>query len=182
MMQNEEYRLEVYERVVEGKKYYVANVGSEAHGRPSFTLFVHESLVETHEGSSFVRFPSMAEVKETEDKSVYVLIPSDNKITHYIFVMCGYRGTSTITLLSPSDAKIYKFLVYRSEMGSAGISEGALITVEKYQSVKIKWERTGRTYGEPHKGITIYHIDGSKEEIERVDEQTLKTVDEILGR
>jgi hypothetical protein len=75
-MEKEEKRIPVYERTVEGKKYYFVEIGKEAHGRPSFTLFVHESLVETEDNEKFVKFPARAEIKETEKKSVYVLVPS----------------------------------------------------------------------------------------------------------
>ncbi|MFZ8804316.1 MAG: hypothetical protein ACO2PO_15205, partial [Candidatus Calescibacterium sp.] len=70
----------------------------------------------------------------------------------------------------------YKFWEYSSPRGSLGISEGVLVETSK-ETIKIKWERTGRLYGSAPKGITVLHIDGRVEELPIEDEELLKELE-----
>jgi hypothetical protein len=82
----------------------------------------------------------------------------------YFIVPCGYRGSSQYEIIDPVEVVEYKFYKYSSEIGSLGISSGALI-VTKSDKVKIKWHRTGRLYGAVADGISILTIDGNEEEL-----------------
>jgi hypothetical protein len=42
-------------------------------------------------------------------------------------------------------------------------------------------ERSGRTYGESHKGVMVLYPDGTVEEIKRLNEEKLKVINELLN-
>ncbi|MCD6458936.1 MAG: hypothetical protein J7K82_08845, partial [Thermoproteales archaeon] len=160
-----------------GTRFYYIDLGSETHGRPSFRLWVSSRLVQTKKDSVYgfgdeieiqvVRFPANAYIKKTE-KGTLILKPSENHITHYIYVPCGYRGGSSIEILEPKDAETFKFYNYSSPRGSLGISVGMLVVIPKDKVLKFRWERSGRTYGDPKEGITIVLPDGTEKEIDMV--------------
>lgn len=155
----------------EGDRYYYIDVGKETHGRPSFRLWVSSRLVEKDAiGSEGVKFPAKAFINKTE-KGTLVLKPSDSLITYNILVECGFRGSSSFQIIEPKDAEIFKYSVYRSELGSLGVSDGALVVAKG--PIKVKWHRSGRTYGEPKQGVTVIYPNGKEESLEFVDEEQL---------
>ncbi|MCX7998432.1 MAG: hypothetical protein N3A69_05695 [Leptospiraceae bacterium] len=174
-------KMKVMKKVAEGKEFFYIDVGDERHGKPSFRLWISSKLVKHDEkGIEYIEFPVQnAKIIKTE-KGTHVLKPSNEFTVYYVFVQCGYRGKSKINVLEPSDAEIFKFLVYRSQTGSLGISEGLLANVRKGQKLKVQWERTGRTYGEPTKGVTIINEDGSEETLELIDKDQLTELKEML--
>jgi len=158
-------KIKLQKKVVEGKTFYYIDIGKEEHYRPSFRLWINRQLVQTDEGGEYISFPIQnARVIRTE-KGNYVLRPEENWNTFKVGVLCGYRGTSTFKVLEPAEAEIFSYKEYASQLGSLGISEYALVSV-KSDKVKIRWERTGRLYGDAPEGITIYYSDGKIEEIE----------------
>lgn len=150
-------------REVEGKKYYLWTVGSEDHWRPTYRIWVSQKLVEEdEEGRAWLVLPKRG-VKIERGKKDLILKEGDYNLFGF-YVFCGYRGGSSYKILSHVDFE-YPFYVYRSERGSLGISDGALV-LTKEDRVRIRWERTGRTYGQPKEGFTVIYLDGRVEEIE----------------
>ena len=128
---------------------YVLKLGAGAHYRPILKFYVHKSLVYEDESGKYVEFPLKAEVKE----EIKAIVPSDKNLLFVIEVEPGYRGDAKLQVLSPT-LKLYDYVIYKSEQGTIGIGQGALIETDR-DYVAYYWERTGRLYGEPKRGITI---------------------------
>ena len=154
----------VEKKVFEDKEFYYVDVGQESHGRPSYRLWVSSHFVAQDEyGRPYIQFPTVhADIVVTE-KGNKVLKPTSGMNVFYIFQECGYRGDSSIEILSPHE-KAFKFLIFSSPVGSLGASEGYLVAT-KESFVKYRWKRTGRLYGSPSKGITAIYVDGKVEEL-----------------
>jgi hypothetical protein len=146
---------------VDGQVFYFCKVGKETHGKPSFILWVNPKLIDLNK--NYIAFPVNATlVKGSKD---YILKPTSNPNlwVFNIWVECGYRGSSNFEILTPYTQKV-DYYEYKSPTGSLGVSKGALVeTTEPY--VKIKFSRTGKTYGKPKSGIMIFKRDGSIEEL-----------------
>lgn len=172
-------RILVGKKEAEGKIFYFADIGSEVHDRKSFRLWISSSLVEREEKDGieieFITLPQKGvDIKKTE-KGTLVLKKGPNNLFD-IYVSSGYRGYSNFEVLSPTEM-ILPYAVYRSPRGNLGISKGALVlTKEPY--VKYKWQKTGRLYGDPEKGISIIYVDGKKEELSGVED--LEELKEVL--
>ncbi len=153
----------------DGKKFYYADFGSETHGRTSFRLWVSSKLVQkdNETGKEYIEFPLKAVIIETE-KGTKVLKPSSDTFVFDIFVPCGYRGGSNYEILSDTISE-HRYYMFESPRGNLGVSVGGLI-VTKQDKIKIKWNRTGRTYGTPAKGYRMYYYDGRVEEIDNLEE------------
>lgn len=156
---------------IEGKKFYYVDFGSETHGRKSFRLWLSSRLItkeKTKDGQEIevIKFPIKAYV-ERKESGTLVLKPSENCWTFDVYVPCGYRGDGTIDIRSDFET-VHWYYEYQSPKGNLGISAGGLITT-KNNYVKIRWERTGRLYGDPPKGIRIYYSDGRIEDIEEIE-------------
>jgi hypothetical protein len=174
-------RFSVTETEFEGRKYFYTTIGREKYLQPGPTLFIHPDLVISEEEGRYIEFPLNGDVTEIEKGAVYLITPTPEKTTYYVYVECGFRGVSMIRVISPQDAKVFTFWDYHSELGSTGKSMWVLIVVNRNEVVKIEWERTGRTYGEPHKGIMVLYPDGTVEEIKRLDEEKLKIINGLLN-
>lgn len=159
--------------IVEGKTLYYLDVGKELHGRKSFRLYVSSKLVEEDEKGAYLRMPrENVDLKVTE-KGTRVLIPG-NCYVFDILVPAGYRGGSSIKILSQIK-HVLSYKAYESPRGSLGISEGVIVISEE-PKVKFYWERTGRTYGSPKKGIAIMNLDG---EVTNIDDATPETLEDL---
>jgi hypothetical protein len=115
------------------------------------------------QNKSYISFPINAQlIKGNKD---YILKPTDNPQLYVfdIWVECGYRGNSDFELLTPYSQKI-DYYEYKSQLGTLGVSKGALIETTEPE-VRIKFKRTGKTYGKPKEGIMIFKLDGSIEEL-----------------
>jgi hypothetical protein len=174
-------RFSVSETEFKGKRYFYTTIGRGRYLQPGPTLFIHPDLITDEGGNKYIQFPVNGDVTEIEKEAVYLITPTPEKTTYYVYVECGFRGMGLIRVLSPENAKVFEFWDYKSELGSIGKSMWALITVDRNEAVKIEWERTGRTYGEPHKGVMVIYPDGTIEEIKRIDEETLKVIDKLLN-
>jgi hypothetical protein len=164
----------VNKKIVEGKVFYYCPFGSETHGTPSFILWVSSKLVEKdEEGRDYLKFPAVnAKIIKT-DKGNYVLKKIDGWITYNVGVRCGYRGSSSYKLINPIGDEIQiVYRVYESPRGNLGISKYGIISTRQ-DPLRISYERTGRLYGEPDKGILIYYSDGRIEEITDIDDEDL---------
>jgi len=148
------------------KQFFYLDFGKETHGRISFRLWVNRKLVKRdNENKPYIEFPiSNAKIIKTE-KGNLVLRPSEGWNTFDLFVECGYRGSSAIEILQPEDAEKYTYSIYRSPLGSLGVSEGKLVCA-KADKVIFRWKKTGRLYGKPSRGITVCYLDGREEELD----------------
>jgi len=120
------------------------NIGSGAHGVPSFRLWVSDKLI----NNEIVEFPVSGRIYTTE-KGNFVLRPDREIVTFDILISCGYRGRSQIEIGDGDECHLI-YYNYKSQLGSLGISTGALISTRK--EVEIKWSRTGRLYGKDSHG------------------------------
>ena len=170
-------------REVEGKRFFYMDVGSETHGRPSFRLWVSERLVQKETKDSqvyFLEFPVLnAGIARTE-KGTLVLRPMLDSIVYNVLVPCGYRGSSSLEVVSPEMAQVYLYKKYSSPRGNLGVSQGAII-VTPFDSIKFKWDRSGRLYGAAPSGVTTIYPDGREETIDRVEDvEDLNELSQLL--
>ena len=134
----------------EGKRFFYMDVGSEVHGRPSFRLWVSGRLVQEeikdNQIKHYLKFPVInAGIVRTE-KGTLVLRPTQNTVTYNVLIPCGYRGGSSLEVVSPEMSQVYLYEEYSSPRGNLGVSQGAII-VAPLGSIRVRWERTGRLYG-----------------------------------
>lgn len=146
--------------------FYFIEVGSEAHGRISARLWVSARLVEDRGKEKAITFPAPARIERTP-RGTIILKPSHDHLTYYVLVPCGYRGSSTVEVIEPTPVESIPFNIYRSPIGSLGISRGVLVVVPA-GPVRYRWTRSGRLYGSASRGITTLYPDGSSETIEGV--------------
>ena len=139
-----------------GDKFPYIDLGYETHGRISFRLWVSGRMVEKDEDGYYLEFPMKGKIERTE-KGNLVLRPSDDYVVYFVFEPCGYRGSSSIKILSP-ETEAFWFSEYSSPRGSLGVSLGALINAKG--SLKYRWEKTGRLYGSSPEGVTTITPDG----------------------
>ncbi len=161
---------EVKFKEFEGNRFYYIDVGSGAHGKISFRLWISSKLVQRDEkGSLFIEFPLQARIVKTE-KGNYVAKAGPG-IIYDVFVDCGYRGESSFEV-EVDDPEILKlgYVIYHSPIGALGVSRGALVYVPSGKPIIVRWKRTGRLYGSPAKGITKYYPDGTVEELDDADD------------
>jgi len=166
-------RLSLNYRETEGRQFFYGDIGSEAHGRPSFRLWVSGRLVQKETKDSqvyyFLKFPVInAGIVRTE-KGTLVLRPAQDTVTYNVLVSCGYRGSSSFEVVSPEMTQVYLYEEYSSPLGNLGVSQGGIV-VAPLGSIKFKWERTGRLYGSAPTGITKLYPDGREETIDRVED------------
>jgi len=172
-------KLYLYKKEVDGKTFYYVEIGSETHGRPTYILWINRRLLteETIETRRFVFPVKGARIEQGKSNRTLILKPDQEKNVFYYLKGCGYRGNSNVEVYDcGDDCKVYKFWEYSSPRGSLGISEGVLVETSK-ETIKMKWERTGRLYGSAPKGITVLHIDGRVEELPIEDEELLKELE-----
>jgi len=171
-------KLHLYEKEVDKKTFYYVEIGSVAHGRPVYLLWINRKLLtqEHIETRRFVFPVKGARIEQGKNSRTLILKPDQEKNVFYYLKGCGYRGNSNVEVYDCGDCKIYKFWEYSSPRGSLGTSEGVLVETSK-EMIKIKWSRTGRLYGSAPIGITILHIDGRVEELPIEDEELLKELE-----
>lgn len=121
-------------------------------------LWIKEDIIVDNE----INFPiNGAKIVRTQ-KGGFVLVPSKDHCTFLVNVHSGFRGTSSISILSQGD--VYHFDIYHSPRGSLGISDGCLVSTPlKY--VEYTWKKTGRLYGHPSEGGVRIDSDGNKTEL-----------------
>lgn len=165
-----------------GNKYPFVDFGSEVHGRISFRLWVSGRLLEKdEEGDYVITFPKRGAKIERTQKGSLVLRPSTDTMVYNIYVPCGYRGDSEITILS-EHYEAFSYYIYHSPRGSLGVSKGMLVNAPEGIPLKYKWKRTGRLYGDPSEGITIVMPDGVEKQFEEVPDglEALQELKEVI--
>jgi hypothetical protein len=181
MRERRTYKVSVTPEEFRGKQYFIAKIGRREYFKPAAILYVHPSLIKSGEVGFYVEFPCKADMRQTSQKDVYVLVPSTDTVTYYVYIKPGFRGMGLINSVSPPEARVIEYWDYESELGSLGRGTIAFIVVPKDVPIKIEWERTGRLYGSPSKGVTVYYPDGTVEELTRVDQSTLDEISKLLG-
>ena len=149
-------------------KFYYTDFGSERHGRTSFRLWVHPSLIKRNENNEpYIEFP-LENASLITGKSEYTIIlrPGDCNLFD-LFVPCGYRGGASINVITPYESE-FPYYAYKSPTGSLGVSVGELVITEE-DHVTYEWKRTGRLYGAEPKGTTTIFLDGREENFEETD-------------
>jgi hypothetical protein len=171
-----------------GRKFFYIPFGSEVHGKISFRLWVSPHLLEEDEkGGLYVEFPVQgARLKKGKNEKSWILIPDVGYWTAHYYIPCGYRGNSSFSVLEPNEYMVAKFYEYHSPRGALGISEGGLISVPiANEYIKIKWSRSGRTYGNEKEGCSILFKNGEEKtiplEICQCDDKELKNLECELG-
>lgn len=159
------------EKVVDERKFYYIDFGSEVHGRTSFRLWVHSSLVERDDkGKPVLYLPRMfARIDQGKHSKTKILRPDKSFWIAHFYCRCGYRGGSSLTV-KEKDAIVIPYSEYRSPRGACGISIGALIQIPiQIDAITIKWKRWGRLYGAPGEGTVILTKTGLIEELPEAD-------------
>ena len=165
-------------KTVDGKTFYYKDFGSEAHGRTSFRLWVHYSLIERgDDGEPYLVLPCKGTLAQGKSSSTVILRPG-NKYIYQVEIPCGYRGEGDYEILNAPDATYYTYYLYRSPAGSLGIGIGGLIE-SSVDPLKISWTRTGRLYGAPGGGTRYYYSDGKIEDFEETDECEIEDLAEV---
>jgi hypothetical protein len=164
----------------EGRRFYYLDVGSGYHGKANFRLWVNAGLVNFDEGGKpYIEFPiSNARIVKTE-KGNLVLRSYEGWYVFDVGIVCGYRGSSSFEILEGDDVELFEYVIYSSPVGSLGISHYGLVNA-KSDKLKVKWNRTGRLYGEPAEGISVYYADGHSETLENIPDG-IEALSELEG-
>jgi len=168
--------LKVKVNQVEEKKFHYVDLGEERNSQRvwiNYLYFEEELKNKLSEYNETIGILQNGRIEKTS-RGNYVIKKGSNNL-FFILVKCGYRGSSYIEVLSEY-SNLVKFSYYHSPRGNLGISDGAIIET-KEDKVKIEWNRRGRLYGNPSKGISIIHIDGQIESVDNIDIEELKEID-----
>lgn len=165
----------------EGKRFPYIDMGSESHGRTSFRLWlagavVKEKAIHKDDGL-YLQFPLPGTIITRTQKGNWVLRLSPDHTTFDIYVRCGYRGGADFEILRPTPVEVLTYKEYHSPRGSLGVSKGALVSVEGHEII-YRWERSGRLYGSPARGVTRLTSDGGKEDMDMLPDG-LEAVEEL---
>jgi len=162
------------------KKYYFIPFGYGWHGEISFRLWINHKLIDRmpkDEDGLLLPIP-IKDVEIQRGRKDYVLRTGSGYLFD-IYIPCGYRGGANFEIIEPEPIQVVSYVDYRSPVGSLGISQGALVVVNK-PFIVYKWHRTGRLYGSEPEGITriIYNKDGEakEEKLDIVDEDELNAL------
>lgn len=156
------------EKKVEGRVFRHVDFGRETHRKVSFRLWLHRAVpIEENE----IKFPIRNFKIEITERGNKVLRPHPDFWVLEVFVPCGHGGNSEFEILEPEEVEVFKYYHFSSLTGSLGVSYGALINVPiKEPSIKVRWRKSGRLYGKPEKGLSIYYQDGTIEELELLED------------
>jgi len=155
----------------ENKRFYYTEVGSEAHGRPTYILWVSPKLVTWEDGTPYLILPTDGRIDRGMKPTTLILRPSSDYWITDCYIESGYRGRSRFDVIEPPDVEVYEYHHCRSPRGSLGISTGALLQVPSTRDrVTVKWWRDGRLYSKPPTGLTVMYRDGRTETLEGIEE------------
>lgn len=168
-------RLEVNCKEVDGRRFFYRDFGSEEHGRTSFRLWVSSNFVKKDkEEGYYIELPLKGvEIFQGKSPNSFILKKGEYNLFNF-FVPSGYRGRGNFMI--EEKTRLYAYDVYESPRGSLGVSAGAFILTPETR-LTVKWERSGRLYGEPDSGTTLLFLDGREEEIEG-DLEDLQNIDD----
>ncbi|NMC99820.1 MAG: hypothetical protein GYA62_08880 [Bacteroidales bacterium] len=138
--------LAVYEKTVEGKKYFFAKLGDRGHGVPEVIVWLSKEVAIEHaEDGTTLDLSKVALRKTAKGGWIFVPAPQGEKVV-IIGIKCGYRGNSYIHCNPISDNEILfqKFHCLDSPRGNLGISEFTLFNIKKGERIKLRFENSGR--------------------------------------
>lgn len=162
------------------RKFYYCDFGSKYHGKTSFRLWVHHSLVTWKDGQPYLQIPQQnVSLQQGKKAGTWILRPGNDNLFE-IYVPCGYRGEAILETITPVTAKA-DYCVYHSPVGSLGVSEGCLITTSE-EAVAYKWNRSGRLYGAPGSGTSRVDLTGNKVDYEETDVCEIEDLAEIIRK
>ena len=165
-------KLYVTEQNIDGKTFYMAKIGLEAHYKPSYIMWVHHNFVKTDEyGRFYIEFPVLnCQLVPGKKETTLILRPGD-QILYKLTIECGYRGNSNIDEIETDgeEYQVFKYYEFASERGNLGVSEGVLILTQA-NPVKVYWSRDGKLDGKAPAGVTVLYKDGVVDVYEEDDE------------
>ena len=148
----------------DGTKFFYFHVGETK-------VWVSSRLVQEEKDRYYIKDDVHGNSRlEITSKGGLVLKPG-NRVVAAVIVECGYRGDSSYQIVEERGVnRIIPVEIYHSPRGSLGISAGFIFEAETYFYLKLKWERTGRTYGAPKEGTAVVEMKGVVEVDEDIDE------------
>ena len=140
----------------DGRAFYYIDFGSEDHGKPSFRLWIHFSLLKKDEKNNpYIEFPVNARIDDGKSSKTKILRPNKNSWVIPLYVKEGFRGSSSLEVKEKIDKEV-SFYEYRSPRGSPGAGEGKLLQIPVIlDAITVHWKATGRLYGDPGEGVAI---------------------------
>jgi len=165
---------------VDGRNFYYIDFGSETHGRTSFRLWIHASLVLKDKEKPFIKFPvQAARIDQGKSSKTLILRPDSNFWVTDFYIPCGYRGSSSF-MVKESGIIVHPYYIYMSPRGNLGVGQGALFQVPaNLEAITVFWKKTGRLYGDPPSGSIILYKDGRVEELQECDLCEIEDLGEI---
>jgi hypothetical protein len=156
-------------KIFDGTEYWYLDCG---HGDVK-RIWLSHKLLQKDERGAFLEFPLAGVRLVTTEKGTKIMKPGPYNC-FWVSMECGYRGSSRVEVLSPV-IDVVEFWKYDSPRGSLGTNHHALVVTEA-DYVKFSWSRTGRTYGGPREGVTIIRLDGTMEELDRVQDEEIAEI------
>jgi len=171
--------LEIKTKTIEGNTFFYIDLGEQ---RISKRIWLNNKYLFDKLNSKrkvIGVFENAKIVKTSKEK--YIIQNGKNNI-FFILVKSGYRGCSEIKVLS-NYINIIEFFNYHSPKGSIGTSNGVIVETKK-DYVKIQWNRRGRLYGGPDKGLSIIYLSDYRiETLDYLDDiETNEIRSEILSK
>jgi len=147
--------------------YYVDINFFTPHQETIYRIWTEKSFLTKKYGHLYLNLPvKNCDIKKC--KKDLILKNGDLNLFFVVLESC-FNGQCTIDEVICDNPELFFITHYDSKSKSLLISHGALFVLTKSDFVKVKWYKSGRLYGTPSKGNTIFHIDGSIEEnIEKV--------------
>lgn len=144
------------------KKFPFIDIGNEIHDKPSLRVWLSTHLTYEIEGNHYTMFPLEDATINITDKQNFVIKPELGEIVQYLYVPCGFMGNSKIEILSPIISRI-NFNMFSFPEGITGVSNGCLVNLPKFKTLKYHWKRSGELYGQQGEGIKLVRQDGTEE-------------------
>jgi len=127
-----------------------------------YRIWTEKSFLTEEYGHLYLKFPvKNCDIKK--GKKDLILKNGDLNL-FFVILESVYNGQYTIDEVICDNPKLFFITYYDSKSKSSLISHGALFVLTRSDFVKVKWYNSGKLYGSPSKGTTIFHIDGSIEE------------------
>jgi hypothetical protein len=150
---------------VAGKSVWEFEFGRGRHWSVPVRVFIASELsgasVKLFEtGGCEVKFPLVGwRLEEVRDG---VLVAKRDVVSMVGYYECepGYRGSGSVEIVCPGGLFSVKYPLYRSERGSLGIGQGVLFNAPVDAEVVLRWQKTGRLYGNPGSGLVCVRKDG----------------------
>lgn len=177
MMYSEEFQsVEIkYKEVPDGTKFYFIEVGRKQYRKPDLLVWISSKFLsqaiesENRFGRKMIllQFPvNNAKITKTERGSIVLKYEPGWK-TFNVEIQPGFRGRGELEILEPQDdSRIARYVIYKSEIGSKGVGQGALISIQPSERIRYRWLKSGRLYGNPPTGVVEIDYNGKRRSLE----------------